>query len=327
MVKTKRQYLLPVFLFFALLMAQCTAAPQTTATPGETTYEETSTAVPVTATPAVRLVDGLGRTVELATPAQRIVSLAPSNTEILFELGAGSQVIARDDFSDYPEEVKALPSITTNLSDINIEQIVLLKPDLVLAAEINTPEQVKALEDVHITVFYLPNPENLEGLYKNLETVAKLTGRQEVAEKMIPSLRKRIQTVEDRLKDVETRPVVYVELDGTDPAKPWTTGPGTFQALIIDMAGGKNAGDEMSSEWAQISQEELIVKNPDFMLVDAVWGTTLEQVTQRPGWQVMKAVQNKQVVPMDFNLFSRPTPRLVEAVETLAKLLHPEVFN
>jgi iron complex transport system substrate-binding protein len=223
--------------------------------------------------------------------------------------------------------VNALPSITTNLSDINIEQIVLLKPDLVLATEINTPEQVKALEDVNITVFYLPNPADLEGLYDNLETVAKLTGKQETADKMIPSLRNRIQAVEDRLKNVETRPVVYVELDGTDPAKPWTTGPGTFQALIIEMAGGRNAGDEMSSEWGQISQEELIVKNPDFMLVDAVWGTTLEQVTQRPGWQALKAVQNKQVVPMDFNLFSRPTPRLVDAVEMLAKMLHPEVFN
>jgi iron complex transport system substrate-binding protein len=326
MVRTKRVFLL-VGMMIALITTQCAPASQPTAAATAALEEQTSTSAPVTATPAVRLVDGLGRSVELAAPAQRIVSLAPSNTEILFELGAGSQVIARDDFSDYPEEVKSLPSITTNLSDINIEQIVLLKPDLVLAAEINTPEQVKALEDVHITVFYLPNPEDLEGLYKNLETVAKLTGRQEVAENMIPSLRNRIQTVEDRLKDVETRPVVYVELDGTDPAKPWTTGRGTFQALIIDMAGGKNAGDEMSSEWGQISQEELIVKNPDFMLVDAVWGTTLEQVSQRPGWQVMKAVQNKQVVPMDFNLFSRPTPRLVDAVEMLAQLLHPEVFN
>jgi len=326
MVNTKRIFLL-VGMMIALLTTQCTAASQPTATVKAALEEQTPTSAPITATPAVSLVDGLGRTVELAAPAQRIVSLAPSNTEILFELGAGSQVIARDDFSDYPEEVKALPSITTNLSDINIEQIVMLKPDLVLATEINTPEQVKALEDVHITVFYLPNPVNLEGLYENLETVAELTGKQDIAEKMIPSLRNRIQTVEDRLKDVETSPVVYVELDGTDPAKPWTTGPGTFQALIIDMAGGKNAGDEMSSEWAQISQEELIVKNPDFMLVDAVWGTTLEQVSQRPGWQVMKAVQNKQVVPMDFNLFSRPTPRLVDAVEMLAKLLHPEVFN
>jgi iron complex transport system substrate-binding protein len=326
MVRTKRIFLL-VGMMIALLTTQCTPASQPTVTATAAPEEQTPTSAPITATPAVRLVDGLGRSVELAAPAQRIVSLAPSNTEILFALGAGSQVIARDDFSDYPEEVKALPSITTNLSDINIEQIVLLKPDLVLATEINTPEQVKALEDVHITVFYLPNPVDLEGLYENLETVAELTGKQDVAEKMIPALRNRIQTVEDRLKDVETRPVVYVELDGTDPAKPWTTGPGTFQALIIDMAGGKNAGDEMRSEWAQISQEELIVKNPDFMLVDAVWGTTLEQVVQRPGWQALKAVQNKQVVPMDFNLFSRPTPRLVDAVEMLAKLLHPEVFN
>ncbi len=326
-MKTKR-FIILIGLLTALFSAQCTAAaPQPAITNTAVPQEKTPTSAPVTATPAVSLVDGLGRTVELAAPAQRIVSLAPSNTEILFALGAGSQVIARDDFSDYPEEVKALPSISTNLSDINIEQIVLLKPDLVLATEINTPEQVKALEDVHITVFYLPNPTDLEGLYENLDTVAELTGKQEAAEKMVPSLRSRVQMVEDRLKDVETRPVVYVELDGTDPARPWTTGPGTFQALIIEMAGGQNAGDEMSSDWGQISQEELIVKNPDFMLVDAVWGTTLEQVIQRPGWQALKAVQNEQVVSMDFNLFSRPTPRLVDAVEMLARLLHPEVFN
>ena len=120
------------------------------------TAAPTATPAP-TSTPAplgpIKLTDGLGRTIELAAPAQRIVSLAPSNTEILFALGAGSQTIGRDELSDYPLEAKSVTSIGSTFDKLNTEAIVALKPDLVLAAEVNSPEQVNALEDLKITVY------------------------------------------------------------------------------------------------------------------------------------------------------------------------------
>ena len=103
--------------------------------------------------------------------------MAPSNTEILYAVGAGSQVIGRDEFSNYPEAATAIQSVGGSMGDYNFEQIVSLKPDLVLAAEINTPEQVKALEDLGVTVYYLKNPTDMEGMYTNLQIVGQLTGR------------------------------------------------------------------------------------------------------------------------------------------------------
>ena len=145
-------------LLFTLLIVLLTAcAPQATPT-------------------ALTFTDGLGREIKLDGPAQRVVSLAPSNTEILFAIGAGDQVVGRDAYSDYPAEANAVTDIGDTYGDLNTELIVSLEPDLVLAAEINTQEQVKALEDLGLTVYYLKNPLTLEEMYDNLEIVSKLKG-------------------------------------------------------------------------------------------------------------------------------------------------------
>ena len=129
--------------------------------------------------------DGLGREVKLSGPAQRVVALAPSNTEILFAIGAGSQVVGRETLSDFPEAAKSVADIGTTFDALNTELIVSLKPDLVLMAEINPPEQVKQLEDLGLTVYYLKNPLTLEEMYGNLEIVAQLTGREDEATTLI----------------------------------------------------------------------------------------------------------------------------------------------
>jgi iron complex transport system substrate-binding protein len=184
-------------LTLTLLLAACAPAAATPATapaPTDTPSAEAPTAAPtaVPAAPALTFTDGLGRTMTLPAPAQKIVSMAPSNTEILFAVGAGSQVIGRDEFSDYPAEAKNLPSIGGSMGQYSYEQVAALKPDLVLASEINTPEQVKALEDLGLTVYYLSNPKSLEDLYTNLATVAQLTGHDAEAATLIDSLRARV---------------------------------------------------------------------------------------------------------------------------------------
>jgi len=294
------------------------------------TAAPTATTAPI-ATPSpepIRINDGLGRTIQLTAPAQHIVSLAPSNTEILFALGAGSQMIGRDALSDYPAEAQAVTSIGSVLDKLNTEAIVALKPDLILAAEINSPEQVKALEDLKLAVYWLPNPKKFEDLYTNLETVGKLTGRSSEATKLIESIKARYDIVTRKVAAAKDKPLVFYEIDGTDPTKPWTAGPNSFIDTMLTLAGGRNVGAALKDPFAQISSEELVAQNPDVILLgDALYGVTVESLAQRPGWNSLRAIKNKQVFTFDDNLISRPGPRLIDGLEEMAKMVHPELFK
>jgi len=295
-----------LLLIFALLLSACAAA----ATPSPTAEP-------------ILLTDGLGRTITLASPAQRVVSLAASNTEILFALGAGGQVVGRDEFSDYPAEVSGLPSVGGSFGGYSEETIVGLNPDLVLAAEINTPEQVAALEKLGLTVYWLKNPTTLEGMYENLYLVARLTGRQSEADALVASLKARVDAVFAKIATIRERPVVFYELDGTDPNAPYTAGPGTFIDLLIGAAGGTNAARDLDQPWGQLSIEQLLVVQPQIILLgDAAYGVTQEAVAARTGWDGIDAVRQGQIYAFDDNLISRPGPRLVDGLEALVEILH-----
>jgi iron complex transport system substrate-binding protein len=284
--------------------------------------------IPTPTTPPLTFTDGLKRTVTLNAPAARIISLAPSNTEILFAIGAGPQVIARDDFSDYPAEAKTLPSVGSSNGKYDLEKIASLKPDLVIASELNTPDQVKSLEDLKITVYYLSNPTDMEGLYANLVTVSELSGRKAQAETLVASLRQRVKAVQDKVAGAASHPSIFYELDATDPAKPYTAGPTTFIDQLIQIAGGVNIAGTLSNPWPQLSLEDILVKNPDMILLgDAAYGNSPEQVKQRPGWTGLKAVKDGNIQVFDDNLVSRPGPRMVDGLEILAKIIHPELFK
>ena len=268
--------------------------------------------------------DGLNRTVKLQGTPKRIVSLTPSNTEILFAVGAGKQVVGRDSFSDYPPEVKSIKDIGGSMGKYDTEAIVALHPDLVLAGEINTTEEVNSLQQLGLTVYYLPNPTTLEGMFANLDTVGQLTGQSSQAVTLVKSLQARVAAVDEKIKPLNTIPTVYYELDATDPTKPYTAGPGTFVDLLIARAGGVNVGKSLTSQWAQISLEQLVVSNPSIIILgDSAYGTSADSVKQRAGWSSLAAVQNGQIYPFDDNLVSRPGPRLVDGLEALVKLLHP----
>ena len=205
--------------------------------------------------------------------------------------------------------------------------IVSLKPDLVLAAEINTPEQVKELEDLGITVYYLNNPHTLEELYGNLEIVAQLTGHEADAATLIESLKERVAAVDEKIAPISSHPSVFYELDSTDPSKPFTAGKDTFITLLIERAGGSSIAAELEG-YPQMSLEQIVAADPAIIILgDSMWGVTPEAVASRPGWENLSAVKNGQVAPFDDNLVSRPGPRLVDGLEQLAKLLHPELFQ
>lgn len=305
--------ILALILCASLLLSACQpATPQPTPTPA-----------------ALSLTDGLRRPVTLPGPAQRIVSLGPSNTEILFAIGAGAQTVGRDSFSDYPAEAKILTDVGGGLGQLNTEAIVALKPDLVLVADIFPAEQIKALEALGLTVYALPNPTTFDGLYANLETAAKLTGHAEQAAKLVDSLKGRVAVVQEKLAKITERPLVFYELDSTDPNAPYTTGPGTFIDTLITAAGGDNLGSKLQGSWVQVSVEQLIAQEPAIILLgDFTWGgVTPEMVKARSGWEALSAVKNGKVFTFDDNLVSRPGPRLVDGLEAMARLLHPDLFQ
>jgi iron complex transport system substrate-binding protein len=303
-------------LLFIILLTACNPVPI-----------PTQVAVPIAR--SIILTDSLGRTVALTGPAQRVVSLAPSNTEILFAVGASAQVVGRDETSDYPTEALSLPTIG-GWSGFSTEAIVALQPDLVLAqgGGFNSPELVASLEGLGLTVFVLPNPPTIEAMYTNLVTVGVLTGHEGDAIILIEILKERVALVDEKIQPISYGPTVFYELDASEPTKPFTAGPGSFVDLLITRAGGINIGAGLQGQWAQISLEQLVVANPAIIILgDAAYGETPAKVAQRPGWGTLTAIQNGQVFPFDDNLISRPGPRLVDGLESMAKLLHPGVFK
>jgi iron complex transport system substrate-binding protein len=217
--------------------------------------------------------------------------------------------------------------IGSTFEALNTELIVSLKPDLVLAAEINTPEQVKQLEDLGLTVYYLKNPLTLEEMYDNVQLVAQLTGRTQEAAALIESLKARVAAVDEKIAPISSRPGVFYELDATDPAKPFTAGKGTFITQLIDRAGGHNIASDLEG-YPQMSLEQVVASDPAFIILgDARYGITPESIADRPGWENLSAVKNGKVLPFNDDLVSRPGPRLVDALEELARLLRPELFQ
>lgn len=273
-------------------------------------------------------VDGMDRTVVLQDYPQRVISISASTTEIIFALGAGDTVIGRDTFSIYPPEVEAIEVIGDFFGSVPSEALLAAEPDLVLAGGIISQEQINTIEALGLTVYYQLDPTDFDGLYTNILDIGELLGYQEAAAALVESLAARVDSVVETLAEVEEKPVVFVELDGSDPASPWTTGSGTFVDYILSAGGGQNAASDLTGAYAQMSIEALIEVNPDvILLTDALYGVTPESVAERAGWEAIAAVENGAVYPFDPYLFNVPGPRLVDGLEEVARLLHPDLFE
>jgi iron complex transport system substrate-binding protein len=317
-------------LLAALLLTACGPASAQTEMPVPVSTELPATeavAAAPTASAEIKLTDDLNRPIVLNGAAQRIISMAPSVTEILYAVGAGDQVVGREQFSDFPPEALNVTDIGATYEALNTELIISLKPDLILTTEINAPEQVKTLEDLGLTVYYMKNPTTIEEMYGDMELVAQLTGHESEAAAAIEALKARVAAVDEKIMPLSSRFSVFYEVDATDPAKPYTAGKGTFITLLIERAGGYNIASDIDG-YPQLSLEQVVAADPAFIILgDAKWGTTPESIAQRPGWENLSAVKNGQVVPFDDDLVSRPGPRMVDGLEELAKLLRPELFK
>ena len=304
-----------------------TAKPPTAA-PTPVPPTTAPTAIPTAASSAaITVTDDAKRTVTINGMPQRIVSLAPSTTEIAFALGIGNRVVAVDTYSDYPAEAKSLPKIKT--FPTNLEQVVSYKPDLILAAGITGADDVKKLADLKLAVLVVgAETTTFDSVAANIALVAKVTGTEAKAKQIADAMKQKANEIKAKVATAKTKPRVFWELDSTDPAKPFTPGPGSFVHDIITLAGGVNVAANTKSPYAQISAEEVIAANPEIIILsDFAYGTTVESVKARKGWSVITAVKNDKVLPIDDNLVSRPGPRIVDGLEAAARLIHPELFR
>jgi len=286
-------------------------------------------ALPAPAAGPITLTDGSGRTVTLTLPVKQVVSLAPSNTEVLFAIGAGPAVVGRDSYSDYPADAKNAADIGGGFAALNMELILSKKPDLVLASPLTPPEQIADLDKAGLPVYVLPNPKTFDDLYTNLQTAGKLTGHEKEAGALVDSLKARVQAVVSKVALASAHPIVYYELDATDPNAPYTSGPDTFVDLLIRTAGGENFGGDLKGDWVQISVEQILARQPDMVVLgdNTYGGVTPEQVKARAGWETLNAVKQDKIFAFDDNTVSRPGPRLVDGLEAMARLLHPDLFK
>ena len=324
--------MLNVLLVLMITLSACatTAAPEPTNPPVMVPTDTPPTAVPTEEIIQTLIVvtDDLGVEIVLAEPAQKIISITPSLTEILFSVGAGDRLIGRDSNSMYPEEAAAAVDLGGMWEGIPVEDILAMEPDLILAGEIFAAEAIQGLRDLGLVVYWQKNPADFEGLFGNIMDIAVLTGTEDVAGEVINSLTDRVSERDDKLASVDDIPLVFYELDASDPANPYTPGAGTFISFIISRAKGLNLGDSLEGEWVQVSSEELLAQNPDtILLADYLYGITPEIVAERAGWSEIKAVVDGEIYPFDPFVLSVPGPRLVDGFEQVAEILHPEVFD
>lgn len=268
----------------------------------------------------VTIEDDLGNTITLEKKPLRIVSMAPSNTEILFALGAGDRVVGVDDYSNFPPEANKVEKIG-GFSTPSIEKIVSLRPDLVLGTDAHE-KFLPQLARVGLPALLL-SPRTVDGVLKSVRKVGRAIGAAEQAEQLADDMSRRLEGVEARYSSSGggALPKVYYEVY-SDPMM--SVGPKTLIHQVIVAAGGRNIFDDADKDYPIVSSEAVLDRNPDVIVFPKFHGTgclTVEELRARPGWTKVAAVRDGRVYPIDADLISRPGPRIVEAVETLAGLL------
>jgi iron complex transport system substrate-binding protein len=270
------------------------------------------------------IVDDYGRTVTLDGIPQRIVSIAPSPTEILFAVGAGPQVVGVDNYSDYPAEAAGLPKV--GAYPPSTEAIVALQPDLIVGGDLVPLAQLEQLANQGIP-YVLFADRTLEDVIKTIRLAGVITGHVSEADEVAGELEDRIDAVKAKIQDSGLpKPKVYVEYD--DFMGFWTYGPGSFGDDLIISAGGVNIAHNTSSEYPTVESEYVIAQDPDIIIFTTGPWSTLSDDTyiDRPGWSTIDAVENGDIYGVDANLISRYGPRVIDCLELLAEIFYPGVF-
>ena len=306
-----------LFAVLLFLLAACgpNAAPATTSASPTSTAASSPAAFPATVS------DFQDRSITIPKRPERIVSIGPSITEFLFALGAGSRLVGTDDFSDEPAAAKSIEKVGG--IKVNFEKVVSLKPDLVLIVKFSDGT-IEKLASAGLLVLVV-DPQSVGEVARTAILVGRATGDDGSA--LAATIDQKVQQVKVKVAAATTKPRVYHEVDASDPAKIFTVGPGSYIHDLIEIAGGTNIAAKAVGAYPQLSAEEILRADPEvIVLAAAPYSAKPEQVAARTGWSAISAVKNGRIVTIEPNLINRPGPRVGEAAEAYAKLVHPELF-
>jgi iron complex transport system substrate-binding protein len=270
------------------------------------------------------VVDDRGIEVTFDAVPETIVSLQPSNTEILFELGVGDKIVGATDYDTYPEAAQKIERVSTS-TVINAERIVELNPDVVVAYTIGDEAQITQLEDAGLKVFVIASATSFDDVYSDIIQLSEVMAIEEKGQEVVTTIQGQIKEVQEKTASVETKRKVYYEVSPAPDI--WTTGSETFQQEIMDAAGVENIFADQSG-WLSVTEEDVITRNPEVILSPATYmEDAIGEILGRAGWDKIGAVANKQVYLVDGDIMSRPAPRIGEAVQNMAEAVYPELFK
>lgn len=299
-----------------LMMTVCFALCMTGCSEQERAANESS------ASAAVTITDMKGREITLEEPAARVVALTASDCEILYAIGAGDTLVGRDQYCDYPAEVLEVPAIESG-ANTNIEQIIALKPDVLLMGDMaQTEEQVAQLEEAGIKVV-VSEAADIEGVYYSIEMLGTLMGKEENAAAVIDSMKSTFENLSEKATGDGSQ-TVYFEVSPLEYGL-WTAGANTFMDEIANMLGLTNCFADVEG-WAEISEEQVLERNPDYIVTITMYygegPTPEEEIMSRTGWEEITAVQNHAILNLQNNELSRPIPRLADGAQMLYDLVY-----
>lgn len=316
--------LVPSILALALAVAACAPAATPSSSPPSSTAPSVAASSPAY---PVSLTDDAERSVDLSAAPDRIVSLAPSNTEIVCVLGACDHLVGVTDFDDYPAQVSDVAKVVVN-AQVDVEKVVAADPDLILAAgnELTPSTVITQLANLGYPVLVL-YPQSLDELYADIELVGRAIDATADAVDVVNGMRTRASAVADAVASAE-KPRTFYEV-GVFQGTIYTAGADSFLASLISIAGGEPiTGDPLSTA---IQLEDLVAADPQLILLgDAAYDTSItpESVAAREGWQGMTAVTESRIVVMlEDPVITRPGPRIIDGLEALARAIHPERFS
>lgn len=256
-----------------------------------------------------------------AETAEHIVSLSPSATEILCAVGAFKQIAARTDFCDYPSEVRSLPSVGGfDGKTLSIEKIVSFHPDLVYATSGMHDYLIDVLKRYGIRV-YISNASSIDDVLHEINDIGRITGHPDTAAAVQNHIQRVLTEIQSRIRNVKI-PSVYWEIWNSPYMSAGNT---SFMNGLLTAAGGKNIFADIDQAYPLVSEETIIVRNPDVVIIPDMEKETVSSVQNRPGWKAVSAVQKGHIICINADITARSGPRIAEAVLLLAKALHPDV--
>jgi iron complex transport system substrate-binding protein len=297
-----------LFLVLALVLslAACGAAPNETSTPKAN----------------ISITDSRGKTVSFETQPQKIISLAPANTEILYALGAGDRVIAVSEYCNYPEDTQGKQKLPTG-ENLNMESVLALKPDAVFMGKMSVMnEQIQQMEDAGIKVV-VTEANSIDETYKSIRLMGKAVGKEKEAEQIVENMEKGFASIREQVKG-KTAKTVYVEVSPLQFGL-WSCGKNTFIQELIEIVGAKNIFEDVEG-WSAVSEEQVLARNPEIIFTTASPITGIEdpvgEIVSRSQWNTLEAVKNNKVIMLDADMISRPGPRLLDAAQEMVKAIY-----